>query len=73
MWINETLEVAMYAIEKKTYSSRIASNSSNIPMNFLFDHLNGKVRCRKMEPGGVLTKKGDAIVITWTLTIPKCG
>jgi hypothetical protein len=42
-------------------------------MNFLFDHLNGKTRCRKMELGGVLTKEGDAIVITWIVTIPKCA
>ncbi len=57
----------MDAIEKKTYSLRITNNSSNIPLNFLFDHLNGKTTCRKMEPSGVLNKEGDAIVITWDI------
>jgi hypothetical protein len=57
MWINEKLEVPMDAIEKKTYSFRTTSNSLNIPMNFLSNHLNGKTRCRKIEPRGLLTKK----------------
>jgi hypothetical protein len=63
-WINETLEVLMDAIEKKTYFFRTFSNSSNILMNFLSNNLNGKTRCRKIEPRGVLTKEGNAIVIT---------
>ncbi len=28
---------------------------------------------KKMGPRGVLTKEKDAIVITWTLSIQKCG
>jgi len=64
MWINETLKIGMDAIEKKTYCFRTTSNSSNIPMNFLFNHPNGKTRCKKIKPRVVLTKEGDAIVIT---------
>jgi hypothetical protein len=67
------LEITIDAIEKKTYSFKTISNSSNIPMNYFFDHLNGKTRFRKMKLGGVLTKQGDAIVNTWTLIIQECG
>jgi hypothetical protein len=64
MWINEKLEVQMDAIEKKTYSFKTTINSLNILMNFLSNHMNGKTRCRKIEPRGLLTKKKDAIMIT---------
>jgi hypothetical protein len=54
MWTCETLEVAMNVVEK-TYSFRKVSKSWNIPLNSLFDPLNGKRRSKKMGPRGVFT------------------
>jgi hypothetical protein len=66
MWTNEALEEVMDVIEKMTHYVRKASKSWNIPMSSLVEHLNGKTRSRKMGLGGVLTKKEDVIMITWT-------
>jgi hypothetical protein len=35
--------------------------------------MNGKTKSKKMKPRAVLTKKEDAIVITWTLVMGECG
>jgi hypothetical protein len=47
---------------------RRANRAWNIPLNSLFDHLNGKTRFKKMGLGGVLTIEKDAKVIKWTLS-----
>jgi hypothetical protein len=36
------------------------ANSWDIPMNSLANHLNGKIRSRKMGPRGVLIEEEDA-------------
>jgi hypothetical protein len=50
MWMDETLETTMDAIERGTNSLKKASRSWNIPMNSFFDHLNGKTRSKNMGP-----------------------
>jgi hypothetical protein len=42
-------------------------------MSSFANHLNGKIRSRKMGPIGVLIKEEDAIMITWTLIMQECG
>jgi hypothetical protein len=42
------------------------------PLNWLFNHLNDKMRSRKMRPRGVLIDEKDAIMITWTLAMQEC-
>jgi len=73
MWIDETLELGMDAIENGTFSLRRANKAWNIPMGCISNHLNGKTRSRKMGLGGILTKEKDAIVIAWTLVMDECG
>jgi hypothetical protein len=73
MWMNEALEIAMDTIEKRTHFSRKASKSWNIPMNSLFNHLNGETKSKKMGPRGVLIEEEDSIVIAWTLAMQECG
>jgi hypothetical protein len=41
------------------------------PNELPFDYLNGK--SKEMGPRGVLTKKEDAAMITWILTMQECG
>jgi hypothetical protein len=62
----------MDIIEKGTHSIRRANKSWNIPTSSLVDHLNGKTISRKMGLGSVLTKKKDAMMITWTLAMQEC-
>jgi hypothetical protein len=35
----------------------------NIPLSSLLDHLNGKIRSRKVDPLNVLTKEEDVDII----------
>jgi hypothetical protein len=73
MWTIEALELAMGVVENGTYSLWRANMAWNIPMNSIFDHLNGKTRSRKMGLGDVLIEEGDAIVIACTLAMRECG
>jgi hypothetical protein len=68
MWTNEALEATMDVVERRTHSLRRANRSWNIPMNSFFDHLNGKIRSKKMGIGGMFIEQEDVIVIAWTLT-----
>jgi hypothetical protein len=45
----------------------------DIPMSSFVNHLNGKIRSRKMGPKGVLIEEEDTIMITLTLTMQECG
>jgi hypothetical protein len=51
--------------EGHTIPPRRASSSWNIPMNSFSNHLNGKIRFKKMGSEGVVIKEEDAKVI-WT-------
>jgi hypothetical protein len=48
----------MDVIEKRICSLKRTSGSLNIPLTFLSNYLNGKTRCKKIKPIGVLTKEG---------------
>ncbi len=47
-WTNETLEKTMDAIGNGNITLRRASRLWNIPLNSLFNHLNGKTQGRKV-------------------------
>jgi hypothetical protein len=49
------LEEAMDAVESGTISLRKASRHWNIPLTWLFTHLSGKTRSKKVKLVGVLT------------------
>jgi hypothetical protein len=51
----EQLEEAMDVIKRGVTSMRKVNRHWNISMSSLFDHLNGKTRCEKIGPLGVLT------------------
>jgi hypothetical protein len=57
----------MEAIERGRHSLRKVNRSWNIPLNSLFDHLNGKTRSNKMGPTNVLTKEDNVTIVTWIL------
>ncbi len=52
-----------------TYSMKKATKQWNIPLISLLDHLNGKIKSRKIGPSRVLTNEKDAIVVGWILGI----
>ncbi len=43
----------------------------NIPLTSFLDHLNCRIRCRKVGPQGGLTKQEDEIMVTWVLNMQK--
>jgi hypothetical protein len=51
----EQLEEAMDIMKIEVTSMRKVNRHCNIAMSSLFDHLNGKTRCKKIGPLGVLT------------------
>ncbi len=73
MWTYEPSELAMDVVENGTYSLRKASRAWNIPMSFVFDHLNEKPISRKMGPMCVFIEEDDTSMITWTLAMGECG
>jgi hypothetical protein len=46
----------------------------NIPLLSLLDHLNGRTRCKKVGPEGVLIEQEDIeAIVTWILNMQKVG
>jgi len=56
MWINQQLENAIDAMERGHTCSRKANRYWNIMLTLLLDHLNGRIKIKKMGPQGVLMK-----------------
>jgi hypothetical protein len=69
MWTHEALKATMDVVERGTCSLKRVIKSWNIPLNSLFDHMNGKTRFRNMTLRGVLTNEKDVILIKWTLDL----
>jgi hypothetical protein len=72
-WIDQALEEAMEVVEAMTHSLWKASRSWGILLTSLFDHLNNKIKSRKMGSTSVLTKEEDKATIEWTLAMQECG
>jgi hypothetical protein len=60
-------------LKKGTNSLRKISRSWNIPLGSFSDHLNGKIRSKKMGPTSVLTKEEDVTLVAWILGMQECG
>jgi hypothetical protein len=60
-------------LKKRTNSLKKVSRSWNIPFNSLSNHLNGKIRSKKMGPTSVLTKEKDVTLVAWILGMQECG
>jgi hypothetical protein len=72
MWIIETLEAIMDAIERGTCFLRRANKHWNIPLSSFSNHINRKTSSMMMGLGGMFTKGKDVIMITWTLDMQEC-
>jgi hypothetical protein len=55
-WIGQHLENAMDMVERGHTSLRKVAKYWNIPLTSLSNHLNGRIRIRKVGPQGVLTE-----------------
>jgi hypothetical protein len=55
-WTHQHLENAMDVMEKGHIYLQKVTRYWNIPFTSFSNHLNGRIRSRKMEPQGVLTK-----------------
>jgi hypothetical protein len=72
-WIDQALEEAMVAIEKCTYSLRVANMSWNILMTSFSSHLFRKTKTWKHGPLGNLIDEEDVIVGAWILVMQECA
>jgi hypothetical protein len=57
----------MEVIEAMTHSLQKVNKSWGMLLTSLFDHLNGKIRSRKMGPTNVLMEEENKATIEWTL------
>jgi len=72
-WTYEAFKEVMDAIENINVTLRKASRLWNLPLNSLFNILNGKTRTRKVGVKGVLIAREDVGMLTWILTMNKVG
>jgi predicted transcriptional regulator len=72
-WTYEAFKEVMDAIKNINVTLRKASRLWNLPLNSLFNILNGKTRTRKVGVKGVLTAREDVGMLTWILTMNKVG
>jgi hypothetical protein len=72
-WTDEALEEIMDAIESGNTTLRKANRFWSIPLNSLFNHLNGKTWTKKVRVKGVLTTKEDVTMVIWILAMQKIG
>jgi hypothetical protein len=68
-WTNEAHEEAMDAIKCGKKTLRQANRLWSIFLSFLFNHLNGKTRTRKVGVGEILIVEEDVVVVTWILAM----
>jgi hypothetical protein len=50
-----------------------ASRNCGIPLFFLGNHLNGRLRRRRIKFGGVLTYEENVAIVRWVLTMQEVG
>jgi hypothetical protein len=72
-WTNEAFEETMDAIEGGNTTLKRASRLWNIPLNSLFNHLNGKTRMKKVGVEGILIVEEDVVVVCWILPMQKAS
>jgi hypothetical protein len=56
---------AMDVVERGNTSLKKVTKYWNILATSLSNHLNGRTRCRKVGPQGVLTEHEDEAMVTW--------
>jgi hypothetical protein len=66
---NESLEVAMYVVERGITSLHGANNFRGIAITSFFDHLYGKAKSKKIGPPSVLTQEEDEAIFAWVLSM----
>jgi len=63
----------MEVVEKGTNTMKKASRNWGIPLFFLGNHLNDKIRSRRIKFGGVLTYEENVAIVRWVFTMQKVG
>ncbi len=58
-------------MEKGDPSLRKVAKYCNIPPTPLSNHLNGRIRCKKVGPQGMLIEQEDETMVTWVLNMQK--
>jgi hypothetical protein len=53
----------------RTYRLRMANMLWNIPLSSISNHLNKKIKSKKMGPWGALTNEEDATKMAWTFVM----
>jgi hypothetical protein len=61
----------MDVVDKRDTSLKKVAKYWNILATSLSNHMNGKTRCKKVGPQGMLTKHEDEAMVTWVLNMQK--
>jgi len=63
----------MEVMERGTNTMRKASRNWGIPLSFLRNHLNGRIKSKRIRFGGVLTNEENVAIVRWVLTMQEVG
>jgi hypothetical protein len=63
----------MEVVERGINTMRKASRNWGIPLSFLRNHLNGRIKSKRIKFGGVLTNEENVAIVKWVLTMQEVG
>jgi hypothetical protein len=63
----------MEVVERGTNTMRKSSRNCGIPLFFLGNHLNGRIRSKRIGFGEVLIDEENVTIIRWELTMQEVG
>jgi len=63
----------MEVVEMGTNTMRKSSRNWGIPLSFLQNHSNGRIKSKRIRFGGVLTDEDNVAIVRWVLTMQEVG
>ncbi len=63
----------MEVVERGTNTMRKASRNWGIPLSFVRNHLNGRIKSKRIRFGGVVNVEKNVAIVKWVLTMQEMG
>jgi hypothetical protein len=63
----------MEVVERGTNTMKKASRNWGIPLSSVRNHLNGRIKSRRIRFGGVLNVEENVAIVRWVLTMQEVG
>jgi hypothetical protein len=63
----------MEVVERGTNTMKKTSRNWGIPLSSVQNHLNGRIKSRRIRFGGVLNVEENVAIVRWVLTMQEVG